>query len=100
MIPSMPGIEEVRYVMVNSFGTWRLRFRFLETVLTAASQIALPIGATSVLSDTEERVKSEKPQGRYLIVTLNLYWTDTRSGCCDSVQCALIDATLNRRLEN
>jgi len=40
MIPAMPGIEEVCYVMVNSFVTWRLRFRFSKQFLTPAFQIA------------------------------------------------------------
>ena len=61
MIPAMPGIEEVCYVMVNCFVTGRLRFRSLETVLIPASQIAPPACATSALSDMEERITSEKP---------------------------------------
>src|SRR5438034_11198032 len=61
MIPAMPGIEEICYVIVNSFVTWRLRFRLLETPLTPASQIALSTGATSALSDTTECITSEKP---------------------------------------
>jgi hypothetical protein len=61
MIPAMPGIEEVCYVMVNSFVTWRLVFAFSKQFLTPAFQIALPAGATSTLGDTEERLKSGKP---------------------------------------